>query len=117
VRWVLIFLAIYAVVMVVLMGTAEVVSHALPRLKNVPVSGNGRDILVIDEYAYAPFFINGHGRHPGEVRVIDGQGRVLDSERLADVRTLSNVVWNQFNVQFTVYDGGKMYLETLTLAP
>jgi hypothetical protein len=62
-----------------------------------------------------PFFLNGRGRSPGEVRVVDRDERVIDELRLEDVESVQHVRWSRFAVNFTYERGGRTYESALDL--
>ncbi len=71
----------------------------------------------VDRDVPLPFDLDGHGRAPGEVSVINTRGIVLDSERVDDVFTVRNVRWELFKVHFEFDQDGKTYESSLALEP
>jgi hypothetical protein len=66
-------------------------------------------------YLHLPFRLSGAGPSPGEVRVLDRSGRVIDSERLEDVESVQDVRWSRFNVTFGYRRDGRTYQTSLDL--
>lgn len=79
------------------------------------VSNDG--LYRFDGYRYRrlPFNLAGGGQAPGEVRILDRSGRVIDSERLDDVESVDYVRWNRFNVTFGYLRNGRSYRSSLDL--
>jgi hypothetical protein len=75
------------------------------------------ELYRIEVYRYLPlpFHLSGAGDAPGEVRVLDRSGRVVDSEPLEDVNSVEDVRWNRFNVTFEYRRDGRSYQSSLDL--
>lgn len=79
------------------------------------VSNDGLYTMEAYRYLRLPFQLSGPGAAPGEVRVLDRAGRVIDAESLEDVESVQDVRWNRFNVMFAYLRNGRAYQSSLDL--
>jgi hypothetical protein len=117
VRWIVGIPAGCLAFLLVLMLAASIVSHAFPRTLYTMSAPDRPESFLVESYAFMPFGINGHGRYPGEVKVLDWKGHVLDSERVPNAFSVRLIGWSEYSVQFTYVDDGKIFMGSLNLAP
>ena len=90
-RWFLWVLVAYAVVLGASIGAIGYLARSEGGDSYTFTSNDG--LYRVEGYRYLrlPFHLNGAGDAPGEVRVLDRTGRVIDSERLEDVESVQNI--------------------------
>ena len=92
------------------------VSRALPT-DSYDLAYKGNYKVVVVQYADVPF-VNGLGRAPGEVRLVDAsQGRVLDSARIDDVRGFRATWWGNYTAHVMFKRGNVLRTIDLSIEP
>jgi hypothetical protein len=76
-------------------------------------SGCGDDIVAVYLDFPLPFHMGGGG-HPGTVELFDN-GHVIDSERVDDAYSVSNVRFDCYNAYFQYVSHGTVYQSTLQI--
>jgi hypothetical protein len=115
VRWFLWVAAAYVFLLGASVGAINYLARAEGGDSYTFVSDDGFYRIEGYRYLRLPFHLSGLGAAPGEVRVLDGSGRVIDSESLEDVESVQDIRWNRFNVTFGYRRNGHAYQSTLDL--
>jgi hypothetical protein len=112
-RWVIATIVAYAVVMLLLIASAQYASRASQRPLAFVRDATG--IYAIGIYADFPLpFGVGGGPHPGTVKLLD-QGRVIDEERIGNVFTVHDIRWGTYRAYFRYDSYGKEYETNLAI--
>ncbi|HEY1654524.1 MAG TPA: hypothetical protein VGF86_05370 [Candidatus Tumulicola sp.] len=79
-------------------------------------SDDGRYHLSVKADVWIPPFFGRRGKSPGEVEIVDRDGRLIDSAHIDDVETIGDVHWERYRVTFRYVQDGETDATALDLA-
>jgi|SRR5580692_8657248 hypothetical protein len=106
----------YVALMLLAVGGIQFLSHAGRTFAYQLRGPTGVDYLRVYRDAPIPAIFGGRGGAPGEVEAVDLAGRVLDSEHVPNIDTVSVVDWERYRVDFEYQDAGSTFRDRLDLA-
>ncbi len=115
VRWLFGAAVGYCVLMFLLVGFAPPLARLNAFVLVNQFSPDSQYMLRIALDFPLPFHLNGKGRHPGELRVFDRAGRVIDEEHVPDVSSIHDIRWTPYQLYFVQRRDDKWYRSTLDL--
>ncbi len=113
VRWVLIWVGAYGIIVFALIAVAQYAARANPLTLNYFASRYGDYTIAIYADYPLPFHMNG-GVHPGTVELFE-HGHMIDSERVDDATSVHDVRFDQYNAYFRYAAQGAEYESTLRI--
>jgi len=114
-RWFVGIAIAYVALMLIAFGAIQFLARA-NRGPAATLSGPTGETLRIYRDAPIPAVFGAHGDAPGEVETQDSAGRVMDSEHVPDVDSVSDIHWERYKVHFRYRDGARTYQGALDLA-
>jgi hypothetical protein len=105
----------YVVLMLVALGLIQYFARADHVLAAELHGPTGEYSLRIYRDVPIPAILGGRGIAPGEIEVRDAEGRVLDSDHVSNVDSVSEIRWEKYKVDFQHADGGATYQTSLDL--
>jgi hypothetical protein len=99
-----------------LMMVGEWVSRTFPYKDDLWAGQNGQYRVSLIRYGRVPW-VNGLAKFPGEVRLLDSQGRILDSRQINNVYSVRVIAWDREHVYYTYSDGANVLRSQLDIEP
>lgn len=106
----------YVALMLIAFGAIQFLARANRQPAAEYRGPTGEYSLRIYRDAPIPAFFGVYGDAPGELETDDSAGRVLDSEHVPDVDSVSQIQWERYRVDFQYRDGDRTYRGALNLA-
>lgn len=106
----------YVALMLIALGAIQLLARANRDPAVEYIAPTGEYTLRIYRDAPIPAFFGAHGDAPGELEVDDSAGRVMDSEHVPDVESITEIQWERYRVDFRYRDGTGIYRGALNLA-
>jgi hypothetical protein len=115
VTWVLRIGVAYVLFILCAIGVIQYLARTEHDLKFDVPSPDRQYRLVAYRDVPLPLWLGGSGASPGEIEVLDAQGRTIDGERLDDVVNVTQVAWERYTVAVYYRRGTQTYRAILNL--